>query len=42
MVGVTHRAYEGDADFNPSNLLYESLGFTEVFDYSRGDATSIA
>lgn len=31
-------AYVGSAAGNPSNALYESLGFTEVFDYVRWDA----
>ena len=31
-------AYVGSGAGNPSNLLYESLGFTEVIDYYRWDA----
>ncbi len=31
-------ALVGSGAGNPSNLLYESLGFTEVTDYVRWDA----
>ena len=32
------RAYVGSGAGRPSNVLYESLGFTEVWDYERWDA----